>query len=84
MKLFLLTDNIDTATGMRLAGVEYELVKPENSVAAIENALQKEDLGVLILSQNIAQANRAALEEIKRKRPLPLIVDLPDMNYGKE
>ncbi len=84
MKLFLLTDNIDTATGMRLAGVEYELVKPENSAAAIESALQKEDLGVLILSQNIAQANRAALEEIKRKRPLPLIVDLPDINYGKE
>ena len=78
MKLFLVTDNIDTAAGMRLAGIESEIVSsPEMWEDAVERAADREGLAVLIVSHSVAQGCSGCIENIRRRRSLPLIVDLP-------
>ena len=46
MRSFLISDNIDTATGMRLAGVEGVVVhEKQELVDAFSNALENKEIG---------------------------------------
>ena len=48
MKMYLISDNIDTLTGMRLAGVEGEVVHGRRETKqAVEKILEDKDLGNL-------------------------------------
>ena len=47
MKMFLISDNIDTQTGMRLAGVEGVVVHEREELrSALWTALADKDIGV--------------------------------------
>ena len=44
MKCFLLSDNVDTQIGMRLAGIEGVIVyKPDEIIAALDTAVKDPD-----------------------------------------
>ena len=48
MKMYLISDNIDTLTGMRLAGVDGIVVHEREELrCAIENAMEDKDVGVI-------------------------------------
>ena len=52
MKMFLISDNIDTYTGMRLAGVEGVVVhEREELKKALEEAIANKDYGVILLTE---------------------------------
>ena len=47
MKMFLISDNVDTYTGMRLAGVEGVVVHKEDELRAeLERAAADEEMGI--------------------------------------
>ena len=56
MKMFLISDNIDTCTGMRLAGVEGVVVHERDELKdALEKAIANKEIGILLLTEKIRQ-----------------------------
>ena len=49
MKMYLISDNVDTYTGMRLAGVDGVIVhEREELYAALQNVLKDESVGIVL------------------------------------
>lgn len=83
MKFYLLSDNIDTVMGMRLAGVPGELIHEAEEVkSALAAAMDAEDTGVILITQKLVSLCRDYIYDLKLTRPRPLIVEIPDRHGG--
>ena len=79
MKMFLISDNIDTLTGMRLAGVEGAVVHERDELKeALNKALADRDIGILLLTEKFGREFPEIIDNVKLNRKFPLIVDIPD------
>ncbi len=79
MKFFLLSDNIDTQIGMRLAGVEGVVVhEKEEFHKAFDEAVKDTDTAVLLVTEKLIALDPSYVEEYKINAKTPLIVELPD------
>ncbi|MCL1804674.1 MAG: V-type ATP synthase subunit F [Clostridiales bacterium] len=79
MKYFLITDNVDTRTGMRLAGVESELASTRReTVEAIDRVVADETVGVLLITEKLARLCPDVLDDLKLNLETPLVVEIPD------
>ena len=79
MKMFLISDNIDTQTGLRLAGIEGVVVHTEQEVAeALDAALKDHDIGVILLTEKLGLMIPDKINKIKLDYHIPLIVEIPD------
>ena len=70
MKMYLISDNIDTWTGMRLAGVEGAVVHEKQELKA--------EIGILLLTEKFGKEFPDIIDHIRLERKLPLIVEIPD------
>lgn len=78
MKFRLVTNDYDTLIGMRLAGIEGELVeKTEDLLSTLDKLSVQEDVGIIMLSNSLASSIPKQLVEIK-KNSKALIVEIPD------
>ena len=81
MKLFLICDNTDTATGLRLAGIEGVIVRDEQSAAdALNTVLKDENVCVILMNQTLCSACENTIRAFRRAHPTPVIVEIPDRN----
>ena len=56
MKMYLISDNIDTWTGMRLAGVEGAVVHEKQELKAeIDKVLADKEIGILLLTEKFGK-----------------------------
>ena len=79
MKMFLISDNVDTLTGMRLAGVEGEIAHGhEEAKEAVEKILEDKDLGILLITEKLSFEIPELVDDIKLNRKRPLLVEIPD------
>lgn len=79
MKMFLISDNNDTRTGMRLAGVSSVVVHTKEEVTeAVQTALKDREIGILIITEKIGALAPELLDNIKMTYSMPLIVEVPD------
>ena len=79
MKFYLISDNIDTQIGMRLAGVEGVVVHTSDEVgSALDKAMDMEDIGVILMTELAVKQRRDKVYGYKLSRKLPLIVEIPD------
>ena len=79
MKFFLLSDNIDTQMGMRLAGIEGVVIHERREVLeALEQAMQDEEIAVVLMTTKLIQLCPEVISEIKLRQSKPLIVEIPD------
>ena len=79
MKMFLISDNIDTLTGMRLAGVEGAVVHVRDELKeALNKALADRDIGILLLTEKFGREFPEIIDNVKLNRKFPLIVEIPD------
>jgi len=79
MKIFLISNNADTQTGMRLAGIDGILVNtPEEVKAAVEDVLKDPGIGILLITEKIAAMQPEYFNSVKISRRTPLIVEIPD------
>ena len=77
MKLAALCDN-DTAVGMRLAGVS-ELFIPNGDTIDIWNQItEKEDIGILFVTEKIAEDLGKYLKDFRIRNNIPIIVEIPN------
>ena len=75
MKMFLISDNVDTYTGMRLAGVDGVVVHERSE---LQKVMDDKSIGIVLLTEKFGREFPDLIDEIKLKRKLPLLVEIPD------
>ena len=79
MKMYLISDNVDTLTGMRLAGVEGCVVHERQELReALERTLEDPEVGLILLTEKFGREFPEIIDNVKLERKLPLIVEIPD------
>ena len=83
MKFYLLSDNVDTVMGMRLAGVEGEVVHEADEFrAALDATVERSDVGVVLVTSKLMSLCRDYIYELKLSLGDTLIVEIPDRHGG--
>lgn len=79
MKMFLISDNVDTLTGMRLAGVDGVVVHERGELReALEKIMSEPSVGVVLLTEKFGREFPELIDEIKLERKMPLLIEIPD------
>ncbi|MEF9940054.1 MAG: V-type ATP synthase subunit F [Clostridium sp.] len=79
MKMYLISDNIDTLTGMRLAGVEGVVVHEKSEIkAALDKALADKEIGIILLTEKFGRDYPDLINSVKLEHNFPLFVEIPD------
>ena len=79
MKMYLISDNIDTWTGMRLAlGLGMELMEVVELKQELDKVLADKDIGIILLTEKFGREFPEIIDNVKLERRLPLIVEIPD------
>ncbi len=85
MKYYLVSDNVDTLVGLRLAGIDGVVVHDGEEVAkALEYAFSTEGIGLVLITSLLVEQNRDLVFGYKMSRRSPLIVEIPDRHRGHE
>ena len=79
MKMYLISDNVDTYTGMRLAGVDGVVVHERGELyEALQNVITDKEVGIVLLTEKFGREFPEIIDDIKLKRKMPLLVEIPD------
>ena len=79
MKMYLISDNVDTLTGMRLAGVDGVVIHERNELReAIENAMTDKTVGIILLTEKFGREFPDLIDEIRLEHTMPLLIEIPD------
>lgn len=79
MRYFVISDNTDTQVGLRLAGIEGVVVRsPEEARAALDKALADPTIGILLVTEQLAEQCAKQLAPQKMSGRTPLVVEIPD------
>lgn len=78
MKMYLISDNIDTYTGMRLAGVEGAVVHEKAQLKeALDKVMADKEVGIVLLTEKFGRDYPDLINQVKLSR-MPLFVEIPD------
>lgn len=79
MRFYVISDNVDTQVGMRLAGIEGVVVHEADEVrGALSSAMEQEDIAVILMTEHLVRLCRELVDDLKLHRSRPLIVEIPD------
>ena len=69
MKMFLISDNVDTYTGMRLAGVDGVVVHERKELREqLEKVLQDKSIGIVLLTEKFGREFPDILDEFRTEQ----------------
>lgn len=79
MQFYVISDNVDTRMGMRLAGIEGVVVhEPAEVRAALDKAISNPEIGVILMTEKLVKLCEETVYDLKLNRQRPLIVEIPD------
>lgn len=79
MRMYLLSSDEDTVTGMRLAGIEGTVVRSRDELLErAQQAMNDPDIGVLLVTNTLGLLYADSIIEIKRNAQI-LVTQVPDM-----
>ncbi|TYQ17692.1 UNVERIFIED_CONTAM: V/A-type H+-transporting ATPase subunit F [Acetivibrio alkalicellulosi] len=79
MKTFLISDNIDTLTGMRLAGIKGVVVHEKNEILeAFESVINDKEIQIVLITEKLVDIIPDYIMNIRLNIKYPLIVEIPD------
>lgn len=79
MNMFLISDNVDTRTGMRLAGVDGVVVHTRNELKdALEQVLTNKNIGILLMTEIFGRQFPDLVNDFKLEHKVPLVIEIPD------
>ena len=78
MKMYLISDNVDTYTGMRLAGVDGVVVHERDELKkALEKVLSDPTVGIVLLTEKFGQEFPDIIDTFRLERKMPLLIEIP-------
>lgn len=79
MKFYLISDNIDTQMGMRLAGISGAVVhEPDEVREELEKAVRNKEIAIILMTEKLVKLCSELVYDIKLNYKSPLIVEIPD------
>jgi len=79
MRFYLISDNVDTLVGMRMAGIEGVVVHETEEVHnSLKSAMDDVNIGVVLITEKLVQLCPDLVYELKLNCKRPLIVEIPD------
>lgn len=79
MKFYLISDNLDTQLGLRLAGIEGKVVHERQAfLELLEEKMHDEEIAIILLTTKLVEMAPEVISEVKLRQPKPLIVEIPD------
>ena len=85
MKLFVISDNLDTQMGLRLAGVDGVVVHGEQETAeALDAAMDRSDIGIILMTPEAVKCCGERVAKYKLERATPLITEIPDRHANSD
>lgn len=79
MQFYVISDNIDTQMGMRLAGIEGVVVhEPDEVTKELEKCVANKEIGIILMTEKLIKMCNEKVFEYKLKIKRPLIVEIPD------
>ena len=83
--MFLISDNIDSQMGLRLAGIEGLVVHNlEELNQALDAVFKDESIGILLLTSVVFDMDRSRLQELKLSMSKLLIVEVSDRHKSHD
>ena len=85
MKMYLISDNVDTLAGLRMVGIPGIVLHEEAQLrAAIEEASADEELGLILITSKLFNEYSHTIFSYKLHQRRPLIVEMPDRHSGDD
>lgn len=79
MKFFLISDNTDTLMGMRLVGIEGEVVHTRiDFLELLQKKMKDESIAIILVTTKLIELCPDIISEIKLRQQKPLITEIPD------
>ena len=82
MKISAICDK-DTAMGLRLAGIQSIHINPSHILPLLEEITQDNDVGVIYITEALAEQFKRDLKEYRMIHHIPIIVEIPDKTGHK-
>ena len=77
MKIFCISDSLETAVGLKLSGIEASILENKEKIdKKIDEILENPEIGILIVTDNVYNISEEKLDMIKKTRRIPLIVKI--------
>ena len=78
MKFFLISDNLDSCKGFRLAGIEGIVVNSrEELLDNVFKCLDDPEIGIILITEKLIELDYKTIYDLKLKHSKPLIVEIP-------
>lgn len=75
MIIYSILDDIDSAVGLKLAGISSIVLNEKEKIDnKIDEVLKQENIGILVVSKQVYEQSKQKIDEIKEKRKTPLVV----------
>ncbi len=79
MKAFVISDNTDTAVGMRLAGFEGEVISERAAILKrLEQLVHDPQMAIVLMTTGVIRKVADVVSQYKLTLSRPLIVEIPD------
>lgn len=79
MKAFCVSDNTDTVMGMRLAGIEGEVIHERDRILQkLDELIQDKNIAIILMTTKTVEQVSDVVSDYKLNLPKPLIVEISD------
>jgi V/A-type H+-transporting ATPase subunit F len=79
MKIYAVSENRDTLLGLRLAGIRgTQISNLSEAEKLLDSLLKDKEIGIILITEKLAEGMRLKVNSIKQKLTYPLIVEIPD------
>lgn len=79
MRMYLISDNVDTYTGMKLSGVNGVVVHTRPELKdELDKVLADKTIGIILITEKLSNEYPEIINDVKLNRRIPLIVEIPD------
>lgn len=79
MKFYLLSDNTDTQMGLRLVGIDGDVVHQRDEfLLALNHLITRVDIGIILITSKLVELAPDVISEMKLKNKRQIILEIPD------
>ena len=79
MRMYLISDNTDTLTGMRLAGVDGVIANEKETLEkALNEVLKDKNIGIILLTEALGKKHPELVKTGRTEHKKPLLIEIPD------